>query len=453
MRHLGHFLQISFFLSFVYIGTGFIWTMGERMSVSEAENRSLARLPEWSGGSLWSGQYLHDVENYVSDHVPYRNALVGVSKTIASWGGLFGTKDAVIVASKADNTAQMSAISSEEAALSPPTHSPLEAAAVPGPIHAAPPTPTTSNDQGQKVRMTGESGHVTGKVLIVDHRAVNLFSYLASAGKRYAETINQLRQDVNAQLDPGVSVSVLIAPTGAEFISGESFKNLSASQREAISEVYNLLKPGITPVDALTMLQAHMEEDLYFRTDHHWTATGAYYGYAAYMKAIGQPAVALEAYAKEIVPGFLGSLYSATLSKKLESHPDTMVIYKPFVKHEYTVHYAGSLKMDLLDMNHAKKKNKYRIFLSGDRPWGLIKTDITNGKRLAVVKDSYGNAFIPFLLPHYNEIYVIDPRQFNKPLIPFLREHQIRELLLVNNSEVLTDSNFIQLVRAMNNYE
>jgi len=442
---LGQYLQLAFFLLFVYIGTGLMWAFNGSGTISETENRNLAPLPQWSGHSIWSGQYLHEVENYVSDHVPYRDALVGASKTIASWGGISGKQDPIIVATKADNTTHTSTALIEEVP-SRPTVPSQEAIASPT-VSDPPPLPVANREQ--LLKKPEEKGHVTGKVLIVDHRAVNLFSYVSSAGKLYADTLNRLRDNIDTLLDPRISISVLIAPTAAEFMYNPQLKKLSASQQKAISEVYNRLKSGVTQVDALAMLRNHTEDDLYFRTDHHWTATGAYYGYAAYMKATGQTPIPLETYAKEEIPGFLGSLYSATLSKQLQEQPDTIVIYKPTVKHDYTVHYAGPLKMDLLDMNHAQKKNKYRIFLSGDRPWGRITTDANNGKRLAVIKDSYGNALIPFLLPHYGEIYVIDPRQFNKPLLPFLREHKIGNLLFINNSEVLSDTDFIQLIGTM----
>lgn len=444
---LGHYLQIGFFLLFVYAGTGFMWTPEGSKSVSEKENRGLSQLPQWSGSSIWSGQYWRGIENYVADHVPYRDALVGISKKIASWQGMSGTENTVILASKADNMAQvMKSASSEEVTSSQATTSLNEASAsIPSAGNISP----VESHPEPSARKSEQTSHLAGKVLIIDDRAVNLFSYVSTAGKLYADTINRLRDHVADQLGSDVSVSVLIAPTGAEFLQSETLKKLSSSQQEAIVDVYRKLKPGIKTVDALALMQNHIDEDLYFRTDHHWTATGAYYGYAAYMKATGLSPVALKTYAKEEVPGFLGSLYSATLHKKLEKRPDTIVVYKPFVKHDYTVHYAGPLKMDLLDMNHAHRMNKYRIFLSGDRPWGQITTEVNNGKRLAVIKDSYGNALIPFLLPHFSEIYVIDPRQFNKPLIPFLQQHNILELLFVNNSEVLTDTHFMQLVGAM----
>jgi hypothetical protein len=147
------------------------------------------------------------------------------------------------------------------------------------------------------------------------------------------------------------------------------------------------------------------------------------------------------------VKGFLGSLYSATLNKKLAKEPDKILLYKPYIRNDYYVHYKGPLKMDVLDMSHATKQNKYRIFLSGDRPWGQINTEINNGLKIAVIKDSFGNAFIPFLLPHYKEIYIIDPRQFDQALLPFIQIHKINEVLFINNVGVTSDSNFSELIK------
>ncbi|GAA4876818.1 hypothetical protein GCM10023310_65760 [Paenibacillus vulneris] len=446
---LGQYLQIGFFLLFIYLGTGLMWSLGGNRVFSETENRNLAPLPQWSTHALWSGQYLHDIENYVADHVPYRDALVGLSKLVEAWEGLTLSQDAVIVASNADNTGQAAVHADEEPAATmnqPPSQGPEVTVRIPDAAPTPVPSPQPKPDMESKAQ---KPGHVIGKVLIVEHRAVNLFSYISSAGKLYAETINHVKAAMDAHFNAKIPVSVLIAPTGAEFMQSEQLRKLSASQQEAIHEVYQQLNPDITPVDALSMLQNHAEDAIFFRTDHHWTATGAYYGYAAFMKAKGESPIPLEKYEKAEVAGFLGSLYSATRNSKLEKHPDMIVVYKPYVKHEYTVHYAGPLKMDLLDMSHAQKKNKYRIFLSGDRPWGRITTEINNGKRLAVIKDSYGNALIPFLLPHYNEIYVIDPRQFTKSLVPFMEEHQIQELLFINNSDVLSNPDFMQLVRGM----
>jgi hypothetical protein len=278
---------------------------------------------------------------------------------------------------------------------------------------------------------------------------MGLYSYSPEAGKAYAETINQFQEGLYRQLGNQMRVFALIAPTAVEFVHSTALQKLSDSQQQAIDTVYRQLDRRVTAVDAVNSLRRHTGEELYFRTDHHWTATGAYYAYEAFMNAQGAAPVPLTRYEQEKVTGFLGSLYSSTLSKKLEANPDTIVIYKPFIKHDYIVHYEGPLRMKLIDMHQADKKNKYRIFMSGDRPWGEIRTGTDNERRLAVIKDSYGNAFVPFLLPHYSEIYIIDPRQFQQSLLDFVQAKKINEVLFLNNAEATSHTGFTTLIRKL----
>jgi len=85
------------------------------------------------------------------------------------------------------------------------------------------------------------------------------------------------------------------------------------------------------------------------------------------------------------------------------------------------------LKLDNLNTEY-----KYSVFLGGDHPLGQIITTVNNGKKLAIIKDSYGNAFIPFLLPHYQEIFVIDPRHYQGDLGKLVKDNGIQELLVLD---------------------
>ncbi|KZE82069.1 DHHW family protein [Paenibacillus elgii] len=436
----GHWLQIGLFLAFLCAGTvSSLYAFGLGHAVSETENRALASLPRWSVGELKSGTYFRQLENYWADHVAFRDSLVSAGQKVASWRGLSGGEHAVLIASQANNTGGANAVPAQEQTASAAS---IEAA----PRTTVPEAPRAVEGPSQEASASKEKGRVIGKVLVVGNKAVNLFTSDPAAGQAYADAVNRFRDEFSLALGGEATTFVLLAPTAAEWVSAASLKSLSDSQRQTIEDVYKRLHPQVKTIDAWSSLNAHKQETLYFRTDHHWTATGAYYAYEAFMNAQGVPPVPLARYETENVTGFLGSLYSATLSSQLQKAPDTLVLYKPFVKHEYAVHYAAPLRMELLDKSHAAKKNKYRIFLSGDRPWGLIKTEAESGRRVAVVKDSYGNALIPFLLPHYKEIYVIDPRQFDQPLVPFLKKRQIRELLFLNNTEVAMYDGFSQQI-------
>lgn len=84
-----------------------------------------------------------------------------------------------------------------------------------------------------------------------------------------------------------------------------------------------------------------------------------------------------------------------------------------------------------------------------DRPWAHITTHTNNSRKLLVIKDSYGNALVPFLLPHYGEIFVVDPRQFDQQIVPFIQKHHIQEILYINNAHVTMDKGFADQLRKM----
>ena len=54
------------------------------------------------------------------------------------------------------------------------------------------------------------------------------------------------------------------------------------------------------------------------------------------------------------------------------------------------------------------------MFIWGDNPVShIVSETIDNDRVLIVTKESYGNALVPYLTDHFEEIYVIDPRNFN----------------------------------------
>ncbi|HBI57066.1 MAG TPA: hypothetical protein DDY38_09590, partial [Firmicutes bacterium] len=113
-----------------------------------------------------------------------------------------------------------------------------------------------------------------------------------------------------------------------------------------------------------------------------------------------------------------------------------IIAYKPFTGYEYLMYNSGKeKKADIIDMKYANKiTDKYLAFMSsGGANWSVIKTDVHNGEKVLVIKDSFGNAFVPFLLPHYEEIYVVDSRFYNVSttgnIVDFVKENGINEVV------------------------
>ena len=322
-------------------------------------------------------------------------------------------------------------VPSGEASISPAPEPKAEPTALPAQSAPSPTSKPPRDDNGKTI----------GKVLIYKDGAYALFPFSEDSANYYVKTLNQFRQEAG----DGVTVYSLLAPTSMEFLQEEKFQQLTDSQKDTIEYVNAKLK-GVVPVDAYTPLQEHNGEYVYFRTDHHWTALGAYYAYTGFAKEAGFEPVSLDRYQTETVEGYVGSMYETTGSSNLKRNPDTITVYKPFTKNEYNVYYSSAIKMKVIDMSHADKKVKYRVFLSGDRPLGIIRTDVANGRKILVIKDSYGNAMVPFLLPHYEEIYVVDPRQYEKNIFELIQKNGIQEVLFLNYVPILSYYGYIDLI-------
>ena len=138
------------------------------------------------------------------------------------------------------------------------------------------------------------------------------------------------------------------------------------------------------------------------------------------------------------IEGFLGSLYSSTNSNALKKTPDYVEYCECPVKIEAYLYQDASLESPLqvpLYPSYAKGVNSYSVFVHGDNPLFKVKNlESNNGKKLLVIKESYGNAISPYFIPHYDELYVVDFRKFKNNIIDFINENEITDVLIVNNA-------------------
>ena len=382
----------------------------DKPTVSVLENRALKTMPTFTVSSFFSGQYLREYEDYFADTFIFRDSFVALSKKVEGVWSLDSSTPTLVTHKGGNVSDDQTAPALEQ----PKPEEPM--------IHAEVDT--------------------SKSLLIFNSKAMELHRFSEHYSRYYADFLNT----ISARVDQ-VKMYSLLVPTQVEFLRNEKYRSLSSSQLNTINYINQHLDDGINRVDAYSALNEHSDEYIYFSTDHHWTALGAYYAYTAFMDAQGQEPVPLEKYDTDYASPFLGYLYSACLHETVKNNPDAVHFYKPFVAHEY-YYYKGqsAVQGNVLEMRWAQDNNKYGIFLGGDRPWGVIKTEVQNGKSIVVVKDSYGNAFVPFLLPHYEEIYIIDPRQFQHNLIEFIADRQIQEALFLNYMMVTEHEGFTDLL-------
>ena len=167
---------------------------------------------------------------------------------------------------------------------------------------------------------------------------------------------------------------------------------------------------GAVWADIARALAAHSEEPVFYRTDHHWTSLGAYYGYTALLEAMGETPLPLGK-AETVSDDFYGTLYSSSGVHWVA--PDTIERY---VREDaVTVEdvYGGG-KHGLYVDSFLEEKDQYASFLGGNQPLYIVRNSAASSdKKLLLVRDSYSDSLAPFLCRHFAEIHLLDLR-YNK---------------------------------------
>lgn len=112
---------------------------------------------------------------------------------------------------------------------------------------------------------------------------------------------------------------------------------------------------------------------------------------------------------------------------------------------QYLIEYVEEQKKtaSLYQSDKLEGYDKYAFFLGGNSPILRIKTTASTDKTLLVVKDSYANCFLPFLIPHYKEIVVVDPRYYYDDIYDEMSSKGISEVLFLYNANTFFKDNSI----------
>lgn len=240
-------------------------------------------------------------------------------------------------------------------------------------------------------------------------------------------------------------VSVMLVPTAADILAGKLPAFTTDYDQEALLARLEA-SLGAAWVDVREKLLEHSEEYLYYRTDHHWTALGAYYAYQAWAEKQGLPVRDLTDYAESIgSEEFYGTLYSKV---NLPMQADTVMLYDDGKK--YRVEYDNSKKYvaSLFAKERLLEKDKYMVYLDGNHAMVDILGENKNGKKLLVIKDSYAHAFLPFLAQDYERIIMLDFRYSQMPVSSLVKNYGITDVLfLYNATNFIADEYLYQLER------
>ena len=237
-----------------------------------------------------------------------------------------------------------------------------------------------------------------------------------------------------AAAHPDVNMVMSVVPNAVTVLSGKLPANAPVrDQGEDLAYIRGSLR-GVEFVDVTLALTEHREEDVFYRTDHHWTSLGAAYAFRAIAPSLGIQPPGMDAYMVYTV----STTFEGTLSSKSGSHSalDSVHVYEPDTDIEYYVTYPGESPVCSMYKRAAlDQKDHYTVFFGGNYARVDITTTADTGRNLLVFKDSYANCMIQFLYPHFDHITMIDPRYYYDNVEMVLNSQAITDVLYLYNAD------------------
>lgn len=238
-----------------------------------------------------------------------------------------------------------------------------------------------------------------------------------------------------------------LIPDKSDLYSSLLPKNVpNDSEKEVIDYCYG--QSNATNVDMYSALSAHKDEYIFYRTDHHWTSLGAYYGLSALAESMGLPCPALDSYTDRHVVSekFYGTTWSSSGFSWVD--PDTMETFVNAPEGLKVTSYPQGSPVEgkLYDFSFLEKKDKYSMFMGGNCPMHVIETGNEDKPSLLILRDSYTDSLIPFLLDDFSEIHVLDLRYYRASLKAYIEQNDFDNVLVCYSvSNFCSDSNIFLL--------
>ncbi|MDY3285929.1 MAG: DHHW family protein [Eubacteriales bacterium] len=439
-------LALTGILAVILVFFGILAVVLPKPTESEAEKRTLASRPAFSWSALFDGSLARDYETFYADTFPFRDGFVRLASRIEDSYGIRYDDVRIVGSTPSDSDDETparttAAVTTSAAPDEPDTPSvPDDPVGTSVPTHVAgeptdPQRPSATTAATTAVTTAAPPEDIEPEkangVLIYGTRAFEMFGGSENQKYRYAETVSAY-----ADAFPDIDVYNIVVPSSVAFYLPEKYSSYVADEKANIDDIYGALGGNVIAVDAYSVLGQHTAEYIYFNTDHHWTGLGAYYAYTAFAGKAGFTPRAYADYEKRTIEGFTGTLATSTNDAKLLDNPDTVEYC--LVPVETTVTRwekgASSGSSSTVLAEYAKGGNAYGVYLHGDCPRiDIVNDENPGGDVVLVLKESYGNAFAPYLIPHYGKVIVLDERYFTGDLAALVESEGVDEIILINN--------------------
>lgn len=422
MRH--HIVYVSV-TALLVAGITVVFHVLPRPTFSELEKRDLQQFPTYTTDSLFSGSYATAIGTWFSDTEPYREELLQLGMWVDRHLGI------EMQDGEQQITFHSAATGSDED------------------MDMDMDMDTDSDDREisdyDNKQTANEAAKIANAGIIIvgtgdSVRALSAY-HGNGGGESYANVCNTYKKRF-----PHVNVYCMVVPTAVEFYCPDAAKSSTRSELTTIRNTYAHLDDSVKAVDIYTTLGNHANENIYLRTDHHWAPLGAYYAAERFAHVAGVPFLPLSAYNREVVHGFVGTMYGYSKDISVKNSPEDFVYYTPKDSNYHTTYITYTIDRDYQVTAEGKahkgaffghfkdgSSGAYCVFMGGDSKITQVRTSQTNGRRVLILKDSFGNALPGYLFGSFEEVHVVDGRYFTKNMGEYIAQNAITDILFANN--------------------
>ena len=400
-----------------------------RPTFSYSEKRELEKFPAFTLESLLSGDYFDGISLWFSDTFPGRESWLDVSQSVASLHGY----SEIAIAGPLD---EMEVMLPENA---PEPEPPAAAPEITEPVQNTEESVASTDSMAEVTEAAGDvdeaeidvNENYLGRAIQIGNAGFNQLSISTVMSDKYAKTISAFADRMALE---GVRVISAPAPTAIGIMVDKQYlEQLRCTpQDEMLDYMHNQMSDNVLKVDTVRKLLEHNDEYVYYRTDHHWSALGAYYAYQALCEAAGFEPVALEDMEYKNQGEMIGSIYGKVpYPKRLKR--DELECWIP--QGSITMYRSETTFSEfpmIRDVSQGKPEGKYCAFLAADEPVvHIVNEDIPDAPNCLVIKDSFGNCYVPYLSQNYHNVYAIDYRKYWKiSMAGFAKKYDIDDVIV-----------------------
>lgn len=420
----------------------------------------LKEWPEFSFESLFSGEYISDVMYCFTDTIHGRDRFIDYESKINSLYGV-NQNDEVLVYpdesepgenSQEESITDISIESQENSYESVPEISD-NSTFIPDESTSSVIPDESENESGSEQ----VNPEIAGSIIIVNNRALEKYGGNIKNAEKYAITLNEFAETI----DPSVNIYSMVIPKASAYYIEQAagYEDYIYRNKRDIDKISETLSERVIDVNIYNTLGQHANEAIYFRTDHHWTPLGAYYASSVFTEMAGVGFDDISKFREERREGYLGTMYKySNYSPTLLNNPEDFVAYYPDASYEVTYYNAADLRSSpreheggfFWEIGDNQKSSWYSTYIRGDSySVKAVSDDCKNGRKLLIVKDSYGNALAPYMLKGFEEIYIVDARQYTRSLKETIEEYGITDVLFAECTFSAVGGSYIEKLKEL----